>query len=155
MAYYAEHALSKVRTCLLERKWWDFLEKDLTKKTLLEAMVLVSQWLEVPNEYFPSLLDIKDFLSKLTLRVKKLVIEKQRSYRPSGAFTAKQEMSPRDVLAIINHVLFHESEKDYVDTMWLQKEYDFNEQIKNISITKVDFLYLEILNFLMFSVFLF
>ncbi|XP_057373180.1 F-box only protein 21-like [Daphnia carinata] len=132
LAYHAERALRKVRTSLLEGKWWDFLEQDASQKTLLEATVFVSQWLEVPNDHFPSLQSIKDYLGKITLRVKELIVEKQRSF-----YSLKAKLSPREILTIINHVLFHESEQYFMDTIWLDKEFDFHELQKNISIAKV------------------
>ncbi|XP_032782263.2 LOW QUALITY PROTEIN: F-box only protein 21 [Daphnia magna] len=137
LAYHAERALRKVRTSLLEGKWWDFLEQDSSQKTLLEATVLVSQWLEVPNEHFPSLQNIKDYLGKITQRVKELIIEKQRSFYSLRAVNANPKVSPREILTIINYVLFHESEQDFMDTLWLDKELDFHELQKNISIAKV------------------
>ncbi|KAK4011237.1 hypothetical protein OUZ56_020350 [Daphnia magna] len=137
LAYHAERALRKVRTSLLEGKWWDFLEQDASQKTLLEAIVLVSQWLEVPNEHFPSLQNIKDYLGKITQRVKELIIEKQKSFYSLKAVNANPKVSPREILTIINYVLFHESEQDFMDTLWLDKEFDFHELQKNISIAKV------------------
>lgn len=137
LAYHAERALRKVRTSLLEGKWWDFLEQDSSRKTLLEATVLVSQWLEVPNEHFPSLQNIKDYLGKITQRVKELIIEKQKSFYSLRAVNANPKVSPREILTIINYVLFHESEQDFMDTLWLDKELDFHELQKNISIAKV------------------
>lgn len=137
LAYHAERALRKVRTSLLEGKWWDFLEQDASQKTLLEATVLVSQWLEVPNEHFPSLQNIKDYLGKITQRVKELIIEKQKSFYSLRAVNANPKVSPREILTIINYVLFHESEQDFMDTLWLDKELDFHELQKNISIAKV------------------
>ncbi|KZS01327.1 Uncharacterized protein APZ42_002055, partial [Daphnia magna] len=130
-------ALRKVRTSLLEGKWWDFLEQDASQKTLLEAIVLVSQWLEVPNEHFPSLQNIKDYLGKITQRVKELIIEKQKSSYSLRAVNANPRVSHREILTIINYVLFHESEQDFMDTLWLDKEFDFHELQKNISIAKV------------------
>uniref|UniRef100_A0A0P5YCE8 F-box only protein 21 n=3 Tax=Daphnia magna TaxID=35525 RepID=A0A0P5YCE8_9CRUS len=137
LAYHAERALRKVRTSLLEGKWWDFLEQDASQKTLLEAIVLVSQWLEVPNEHFPSLQNIKDYLGKITQRVKELIIEKQKSSYSLRAVNANPRVSHREILTIINYVLFHESEQDFMDTLWLDKEFDFHELQKNISIAKV------------------
>lgn len=137
LAYHAERALRKVRTSLLEGKWWDFLEQDASQKTLLEAIVLVSQWLEVPNEHFPSLQNIKDYLGKITQRVKELIIEKQKSFYSLRAVNANPKVSHREILTIINYVLFHESEQDFMDTLWLDKEFDFHELQKNISIAKV------------------
>ncbi|KAI9557774.1 hypothetical protein GHT06_014522 [Daphnia sinensis] len=137
LAYHAECALRKVRTSMLENKWWDFLEQDASQKTLLEAIVLVSQWLEVPNEHFPSLQNIKDYLDKITQRVKELNNQKLKSFYSSRAITAYPEVSPREILTNINYVLFDESEQDLMDTLWLDKEFDFHELQKNISIAKV------------------
>lgn len=149
LAYHAERALRKVRTSLLEGKWWDFLEQDSSQKTLLEATVLVSQWLEVPNEHFPSLQNIKDYLGKITQRVKELIIEKQKSFYSLRAVNANPKVSPREILTIINYVLFHESEQDFMDTLWLDKELDFHELQKNISIAKVKRLYLALVKFIL------
>lgn len=123
---------------MLEGKWWNYLEQSEEQKSLLEGAVLVSQWLEVSEEFLTNSCDVGNTLEKIIQRVKHLVKEKKKS---SLAVRFDADLSAvtssRDILNVINQVLFLESERDFMDTVWLHEDPDFNERIKNISISQV------------------
>lgn len=124
---------------MLEGKWWNYLEQPEEQKSLLEGAVLTSQWLEVSEEFLTSSFDVRNTLEKITRRVKHVMNEKKKSSQQALRSNADFSgiTSSRDILNVVNQVLFLESERDFMDTLWLHEDPDFNERIKNISIPQV------------------
>ncbi|XP_046447030.1 F-box only protein 21-like isoform X1 [Daphnia pulex] len=71
--YYAKKVLVHLRTCRLEKKWRSFLTLPVSKKSLLEGALLVSQWGQVGHEHNKSLSEIEDIIDNISDKVRQLV----------------------------------------------------------------------------------
>ncbi|XP_046458582.1 F-box only protein 21-like [Daphnia pulex] len=104
--YYARHLYTKVRMCLLEKKWLNFMRQPESKKSLLEGALLVSEWINMDFREIHSSSDSDLMIDWIVDRVKFLLGE-TRNYSFQGADVQPTE---REILTTISRVLFHEEE---------------------------------------------
>ncbi|EFX60828.1 hypothetical protein DAPPUDRAFT_341228, partial [Daphnia pulex] len=100
ITYYAHHALMKVRSSFLERKWFEYLEKPHENKSLLEGAILICQWFNVDKEILPTIQDIEAYL--------KNIVEKVSSRVADSRVTANPIIKREDILLNISQVLLND-----------------------------------------------
>lgn len=104
--HYARHLYTKVRMCLLEKKWLNFMRQPESKKSLLEGALLVSEWINMDFREIHSSSDSELMIDWIVDRVKFLLGE-TRNYSFQGEDVQPTE---REILTTISRVLFHDEE---------------------------------------------
>ncbi len=105
-AYYVNHLYTKVRMCLLEKKWVNFMALPESQKSLFEGTLLVSEWINMDFREDHSSSDSELMFDWIVERVKFLLGE-TRNYSFQGAYVQPTE---REILTTISRVLFHKEE---------------------------------------------
>ncbi|EFX77521.1 hypothetical protein DAPPUDRAFT_321417 [Daphnia pulex] len=127
ITYYAHHALMKVRSSFLERKWFEYLEKPHENKSLLEGAILICQWFNVDKEILPTIQDIEAYL--------KNIVEKVSSRVADSRVTANPIIKREDILLNISQVLLNDI--CILDAPWFDEEISFENWSCYLSIINV------------------
>ncbi len=111
--FYAQKILRYLRTKNLEQNWVSYNLQPIHKRSLLEGIVMISQWFQIEQECLVSLEEVDCVIENIANRVRHLVNAK------SNDLNVKTDVNDpevaRKIFAVMKNVLYKEMQFSCVE----------------------------------------